>query len=708
MCASSTSAPAATLPWYWQGWAAQLSALPHVCLTQQTLATLKDTPLTPSLRIFVDFWPDELSDAQWETLQPFLGQIFFLPPLVHLPAQVSSARSKPCFIFGGDATVLPSVHRVDNQNGEELNLQLPPLSAKYFTSHFPQASGLNAPTLAALPSADSWIVSNVSAPDAHALYQLAQDHHIPLAFWDSPYSSPLRQLCGYRPDTRASYDASLRQRFARVRAATAPTATLTRYTQLAQVLSQLGYARWFAPAATITWALAEYQNFQHTTLPQEFQQAAQNKRAVIAQSCATEIILPDAQASSEEKTLAWKKILIGILSLRPEEALKFYGQALSLQPAETLYASQWAAHQCRKNPSGLINILNVILRSIFVQRFQHPLLPEFFTQLYQLEKYWLPTQTDDQPPSGAWTLVHLMNLMGAQPSRALPASATAAQRPLYDLHLFQSWALLHAGQADAALTAAQKDLQDSKASAGAAVALLGEFFRLAPAQLPALMAKMQGLLSPAVIANAATRNNWNWCVNTSWRNERRALLQQFTQDMGRETEIAFRVPHIAAALFAGDTAQALDVCKKQNATWTQQWGMTVAHFFWMAGQQQTASELLDSADPAAMHEWNLARYATLAFGLGNAVRGSAALAQMQKTSPYFWSTHLLSSHQEEKIMLAGLIAAAIGDHALRDHALKKLSQPSCADRHQRVAQAPTVCTLTDIPAELRQWIASTL
>lgn len=227
------SASFATLPWYWSAWQAEflrhLEKLKNsVFLQVEELEKINAgnlenhlSQLNEAERIFVDFFPDEISTSVsspvFEQLRPNFHKMVLLPPAVAMPTKLGAVRHKPVLLSDSAIDTLSIADPLSTDKRLNGIYTAGTVPYKPFEAAFERQQISTINDLCEVINAPSWILFVKNPQVEQALWQLAGQYGIKTVFWEAANVSAHRLSAGYKRPTDTNEDRTLKERFRRVK-----------------------------------------------------------------------------------------------------------------------------------------------------------------------------------------------------------------------------------------------------------------------------------------------------------------------------------------------------------------------------------------------------------------------------------------------------------------------------------------------------------
>lgn len=696
-----------TLNWTWSGWQEQLAKEPPLnnwtVLTRQDLQTqIQQEPLDDARTIFVDFFPDELTQEAWEQIKTHARKMVFLPPLITLPAQVGAQKQKPLLWVDTPQKNLPPVDWIQQDKNLQGLCRLWPIPAAALAKIFDVRQAENQTDICESLNSPLWVLAVNDAQTEHALYQVARQYGIRVAYWERAYSSPMRYMAGYEHPFDTLQDKSLRARLKRVRETPPAPAQVPQKISLAQVRETLGYARLGLGAGAYPWVMRPEATLATQTLPQDF-----THKLTLPQTsmviCAGIRTLGKKQNETPAQALTerlWSVLLTEIFSLPTDHAAQRWAAAYAAQPHLCASITRLLLRQA--NGWELRNIVFVVLFNIFTLEIFDATAKKLLQDIRELEPRWFD-YPDLQPEQ--WIQKALMDACweSANPT----ASETEAPSACKDLWAYRAVTLWRQKNAEQAAQALRKAIAEKS------ITRLGWRIML-PHALEA-GGEVFGEALTAAIAEVgaehavfyAMEGKWGMPADAAWGKAHAGELAQMVtaleknpNENGHWSDRRFYLLALTQKAPEAAAKYQSEEIYRRNA----HAGLLLAFSAMIAGQEKTGVEILKAIDPGALPGFGMALHATLAMRAGMAERGHGTLTALMQAEPAFWQTTPMDIRAADKWMLAGIIGRATHDAEMTKRATERLEGPLWKDKLAVVKNAPSSLTPESLTHELREWI----
>lgn len=681
----------------WSGWREQLarnegSDGPWAFLTNRTWEC---KGLEEAKVVFVDFFPDELTQEKWEQVKAYRGKMVFLPPWVVVGPQKKVNSSKPVVWLATGAKNLPAVEGVFD-NDKNLRGLCPtwPIPGKAVAKVL-DIRNVTAEDIGQCLPAPAWILSVDDAQTEHALYRLARQHGIRVAYWERTYTSPLRYLTGYEHAFDVVQDKSLRERFKRAYAPGEIAPPPPTEAKLERVMERFGYRALGLAEDGYTWSYECNQQIWQQGLPGAFAQKLALPQTLHTLGVGLQEVLKQA-ADSTSLALAgrmWQMWVTYVLSMPPDVARERWGVAMATQPTPTLRATLYLMEKTTQAAQWLV--MQTALQGAFMFEAPADARAQIADGAQAYGKRWW--ESNDSTP----VMLEIKTLMEILRRKAAPQRSPSAS--IYE-------AVWHLRQGS--VNEAAQMFESSAAGAtpfGYRVALWNTFER---PDMPfgKILKAAAGACGVDLAVVYALERRWDMAADKNWRNAHKGRLNEMAQLLkdSRPGSQGASVLELFLWMMVERAGEALEEYRAQAKTLGSSIGMILAFMALNTGQAKEAAELLKLVEHEKLSTSERATYAACQLMAGHVERGMSVLTEVMRESESFWRTTPMDAAAPQKWMLAGMIGKMTGEETIAQKAAERLNLAMWEEKRVAIANAPQNLGGAQLPVEIKQWIAKSL
>lgn len=687
------------LPFYWSAWRDELRTAGTSLLSFGEIMHLSPErfdQLTTSERIFVDFFPDELPRAFWDKIKPFRARMIFLPPKVLLPSVIGKRRQKPLLLSDGDISgLLPPTPQPVARDVAAPSYTPVPMPAECFDDFFDFVADVALAVPADLINAPAWVLMCSSPQVEHALYSVAHNYGIRVAFWSRAYSSPLRFLAGYDQAFNACVDKTVRERLRRVKDSHALPNFKEPGLTLDQVIRQFNF-----PALGLDGQFDETSRllrlrWDWRMLPDPF------TRALVASPLQATLGSMAQYLSRQQHSLVidnlsrrvWQVLVADLLS----EGSLFYAYrnlayAFFYHPQATFQALLDLLDLAFNGRQYPCEAIKIVLYSIVSNDLKGPSVSAFLDFLRRNEAAWLTVG------AGAFECEVKALLQILEGGEGIPLKPGICA----DLLVVRGVLRLRAGDLAAALDLFRQEISQKSISDIGWSLLLDALMEHAPQALGEFFTSAVSLLGYDLAMSFATARHAGHLVDPDSRAKRQTAFRSIDDVLRAAPDHAPWKLYVG--VLAGHGAQSLAVFSSAVGSIDPQTASHVSFYFVAVQDFVRARDILSSLDISSLRPSELCRVALLSFIVGLSQKGNAALEMLCRAAPCFWRSHFLDATCDENLFLLGIFARATGEESLAVKVLSTLDFPANAHYQAAIRSMPYLPDAVLPRADLKRWI----
>ncbi len=662
--------------------------------------------------LWVDFFPDELSNGLWIGLRVCANKMFFLPPFLGFPPQVGHSRQKLVFVSDRPVKAIYPPRQELSSAQVSISYDPPPLKTGLFEKNFDFVHLQRADDLAGIMNAPGWVLNCQNLHVEQAVCAIAQKYGIKISFWDRSYSSALRSLAGHPCPFDIPMDKNLRQRLQRV----------SQVSRLLPPKEKAGGAE--EDVSNLIWAysygklglLAEFMDFnyvgrvpsQEIALPPPFRDALKDAPLMLSLSGAIqklEKLLPPESGVSLVDRL-WVLLLWRIFLLPDTDAWCLWYYSFARYPERVVKATRRILETGFEKRQNMRAIIKTILQSILYYDINGSGIGTLLDDLEKTRESW---QAPDSDAWGAQITALFSILRGENPSKSL-ASNCVSEKEVSDVFASYGVRLIRSGMVEDGLRAIRKDMDSAtltdfgwrlslKSLSGVEGPVLDEFLdRCVP-------------LEKACEASFIyTQCNICGIVGKIPRAKSLSSLGRMCQklkDGGLDNRWNLLM-YVSFITVLGRGGEALSLCRERGMTSDMGLLIHLSTLNFLMHEYDLSAQVLDLMWDAPANNYETAHAAVLNWVLGQRDRGIILMKRLKTQCPSFWEPLFVSPASAMLIFLLGVLGRACADEKMAQLALRRLDVPEWEDRRAYImgmASSPMAIRLDE---EFREWILRSL